>query len=421
MQASAETTAAAAETANLIAGHRPAAAHPDLPDWDVDPYDEAILRDPHAYYAELRDRGPVVRLTRYGALAIGRFEETRAVFSDHARFLSSRGVGLDDFSLSKPWRPPSIILEVDPPEHGRARTVMARALSPKVVKTLQEGFRAAAAALTDRLLARGRIEAVADLAEAFPTEVFPRALGMTDPDRRRLIDYGAMVFNSIGPDNALRRQAGARIPDIVPWINAACARDKLQKGGMGEIVYQAADAGEITQEEAGLLIRSFLSAGVDTTVTGIGNLLWCLSQSPDQWEALRADPSLIRPAFEEALRLTSPVHTFCRTAGQDTEIAGIPVAEGTKVLCVLGAANLDPRKWEDPEAFRVDRRPSGHLAFGTGVHGCVGQLIARAESEAMLSALVAGVARIEPDGEAVWRPNNAMRALDRLPLRLVPG
>ena len=188
---------------------------------------------------------------------------------------------------------------------------------------------------------------------------------------------------------------------------------------MGGIVYAAADSGEITQEEAGLLIRSFLSAGVDTTVTGIGNALWCLSQNPDQWDKLKADPTLIRPALEEVLRYTSPVHTFCRTAGRDTEIAGHPVAEGTKVLCVLGAANMDPTHWGDPERFRVDRRPTGHLAFGTGIHGCVGQNLARGEVQALLTELLRRVDRIEPAGAAIWRPNNAMRALDKLPLRLI--
>lgn len=100
---------------------------------------------------------------------------------------------------------------------------------------------------------------------------------MVDHDPRPLVDYGAMVFNSMGPDNALRRKAGAMISEIVPWIMSACARSRLRPDGMGAIIYEAADAGDITQEEAGLLIRSFLSAGVDTTVTGIGNALWCLA------------------------------------------------------------------------------------------------------------------------------------------------
>jgi cytochrome P450 len=119
------------------------------------------------------------------------------------------------------------------------------------------------------------------------------------------------------------------------------------------------------------------------------------------------------------LRYTSPVHTFARTAGRQTEIAGYPVEEGTKVICALGAANMDPDKWDDPEAFRIDRRPQGHLAFGVGIHGCVGQNIARAEMEAVLKVMIRKVARIELTGDAVWRPNNSIHALDRLPIKLI--
>lgn len=403
----------------LIEGH--AAIHPPagVPVWDVDPYDSEILRDPLGYYAELRARGPVVYIPRYAVLAVGRYEQTRAVFSDHERFVSSRGVGLNDFQLGAPWRQPSIILEVDPPDHTRTRKVMARALSPKSVSVLREAFRVAAEDLVDRLLEQGCFEAVADCAEVFPTTVFPRAVGMRDVARRPLVDYGALVFNALGPDNAIRRDAMARIPEIVPWITAACDRDRLTGDGLGAMIYAAADAGELTEAEAGMLVRSFLSAGVDTTVTGIGNALWCLSRNPGAWDRLRADPGLARPCFEEVLRYTSPVHTFARTANLACDIAGEPVEQGSKVLCVLGSANRDPEKWGDPDVFRIDRNPQGHLAFGAGIHGCVGQNIARAELDALLTALAARVARIEPDGEAVWRPNNAVHALDRLPIRLV--
>lgn len=405
----------------LIEGHRPIDPPAGVPVWDIDPYDAGILADPLDYYAELRAKGPIVYIPRYCVFAVGRYEETRTVFSDHERFVSSRGVGLNDFRIGKPWRQPSIILEADPPDHTKTRKIMARALSPKSVATLKEAFRLAAEALADRLVAEGRIEAVLDCAEAFPVTVFPLAVGMRDTDPRRLVDYGALVFNALGPDNAIRRAAMAKAPDIVPWITAACARDRLTPDGLGAQIYAAADAGEITQAEAAMLVRSFLSAGVDTTVTGIGNALWCLSRHPDAWEKLRADPGLARPCFEEVLRFTSPVHTFARTANLACEVAGAPVEEGSKVLCVLGSANMDPAKWGDPAAFRIDRNPVGHLAFGAGIHGCVGQNIARAELEALLTALAARVARIEPDGEAVWRPNNAVHALDRLPLRLVPA
>ncbi|WP_417210448.1 cytochrome P450 [Antarctobacter sp.] len=404
----------------LIEGHRPITPADGIPVWDVDPYDEAILRDPHDYHRELRRLGEVVYIPRYSVLAVGRYEVTRKVFSDHENFVSSRGVGLNDFALEDPWRPPSIILEADPPDHTITRKVMSRALSPKVAKTFADLFRATAETLIAGLLEKGTIEAVADMAEPFPTTVFPKAVGMKDTNARYLVDYGAMVFNAVGPDNAIRRRAMSHAGEIVPWITAACARDRLSDGGLGAMVYAAADAGEISHEQAGMLVRSFLSAGVDTTVTGIGNALWCFSQNPGEWARLKADPSLARAAFEEVLRVTSPVHTFGRTAGRATRIAGFPVEEGTKVICVLGAANSDPDKWPDADTFRIDRKPVGHMAFGAGIHGCVGQNIARAELEAILGALLDKVDRIEPAGAPEWRPNNAIRALDRLPLTLIP-
>lgn len=402
-----------------IEGHLAFSPAKGISVWDVDPYDEEILANPTAYYAQLRAMGPLVYIPRYSVLATGRYDETQAIFADHARFVSSRGVGLNDFRYGTPWRPHSIILEVDPPDHTRTRRVMAKALSPKSIARFKADFQTKADELVDLMLEKGSFEAVVDLAEAFPTAVFPQALGMVDPDPRALVDYGAMVFNSMGPDNALRRRAGALIPQIVPKITAACARDKLRGDGMGAMIYEAADAGDITQEEAGLLIRSFLSAGVDTTVTGIGNALWCLAANPGDYARLRADPTLARPCFEEVLRYTSPVHSFGRTANMATDIAGLQIAEGSKILCVLGAANLDPAKWADADVFRIDRRPVGHLAFGTGIHGCVGQNIARMELEVLLTVMAQKVARIEFDGAPVWRPNNAIHALDRMPLRFI--
>lgn len=388
--------------------------------WDVDPYAEEVLADPGAYYAGLRARGPFVYLERYAMLACGRYPSTREVFSDWQRFVSSRGVGLTDFKLAAPWRPPSIILEVDPPDHARTRAVMVRALSPRAVAALRQSLQDAADALVDRLLEAGTFDAVPDLAEAYPTGVFPRAVGLTEVDVRRLVDYGAMVFNALGPDNALRRKAMARGPDVVPWILEQCRRERLAPDGFGAAIYAAADAGEITLDEAGMLVRSLLSAGVDTTVTGLGNALWCLATHPAEFERLKANPRLALPAFEEVLRFTSPVHSFCRTANQATEVDGVRIAPDSKILCVLGAANRDPDHWPDADRFDIGRRPIGHLAFGVGIHVCVGQNVARAEAEALLTAIAGKVGAIEPAGPAVWRPGNAIHALDSLPVTFRP-
>jgi 4-methoxybenzoate monooxygenase (O-demethylating) len=386
--------------------------------WDIDPYSEDVLADPIPYYDELRARGPLVYLSRYGILASGRYKETRAIFSDWPRFVSSRGVGLSDFSHTTPWRAPSIILEVDPPAHRRTRGALAKILSPSVVEGLRVRFQAAADELIPLLADRGRIDAVEELAESFPLRVFPQALGLKAVDRARLLGYGAIVFNALGPDNALRRQSMAQAPDIVPWILEQCRRENLEANGFGAALYTCVDRGELIADEAAMLVRSLLSAGIDTTVSGIGGALLLLANHQEIFARLRADPSLARSVIDESLRLTSPVHSFCRTAQVDTDVAGIAIPAGTKVLCVLGAANRDPSQWPEPERFDPSRKTVGHLAFGIGVHACVGQLITRAEGEAVLKALAAHVNLLQLDGPVRWRPGNSIRTLDSLPLIL---
>lgn len=409
-----------AETA-LVHGHKAIRPPPGVPELDIDPYAEEVLTAPTSFFDQLRAAGPFAYLSRYGVLACGGYEVTREVFSDHERFVSSRGVGVSDFLLEEPWRPPSIILEVDPPYHSRTRRVIMRGLSPKVVRDLRDAFQTDADLLIDEVLGTGEIETVADIAEAFPTRVFPKAVGIKDPDSKMLVAFGSIVFNAIGPENDLRTRSMARNKTVMPWILERCQRENLTADGIGASFYEAADQGEITEAEAGMLVRSLLSAGVDTTVTGIGNALWCLASNPDEYEKLKADPDGIAlPAFEETLRYTSPVQAFFRTANLDTEVAGVPIEEGTKILCVLGAANLDPDHWENANRFDISRRPTGHLALGAGIHVCVGQNIARAEGQAVLRALAERVERIEFTGDPVWRPNNAIHALDSLPLRLIP-
>ena len=178
-------------------------------------------------------------------------------------------------------------------------------------------------------------------------------------------------------------------------------------------------AGVLTEDEAGMLVRSLLSAGVDTTVTAVGSALWSFAKAPEQFAVLRDDPQgRALAAFEETIRYTSPVNAFCRTTNVDTEVAGVSIAAGTKILCVLGAANLDDAHWLEADRFDISRRTIGHLGLGAGVHTCVGQNIARAEGQAVLQALGEQVSAIKQTGPAVWRANNAIRALDSLPLRL---
>ena len=163
------------------------------------------------------------------------------------------------------------------------------------------------------------------------------------------------------------------------------------------MIHAAADNGEITRQEAELLVRSLLSAGFDTTVHGLGAAIRSLAMNPDQFAALRADPSKARAAFEEAVRLESPVQTFFGTTTRDVALGGTSISEGEKELMPLGAANRDRRKWRDPDRYDIDRSTAGHVGFGSGVHMCVGQLLARLEGEALLGAIARAFSSLEPD------------------------
>ena len=392
------------------------------PELDIDPYSSENLHDPYPMHQRIREAGPVVRLTPYpSVVACARHEQVHAVFSDHVNFISGAGVGLANFNLETPFRPKSLILEADPPMHTQTRAVLSRILSPKVVMQIRAAFAAVAEQMVERCVEKGSVCGIHDLAQIYPLKVFPDAVGLGDDGRENLLVYGDLIFNSMGPRNALLAKAAERMGPVTDWIMRRCQRDQLRPGGFGDQIYQAADAGEISFEQAPLLVRSFLSAGVDTTINGLGNSLYALAHHPEQYAKLHADPSLARPAFEEALRWESAVQTFFRTAARDCEIAGLPVAENTKVLCMMAAANRDPRKWRDPDRFDIERRPTGHVAMGAGIHGCVGQAVARLEGEVVLTALAKRVKRIEVSGPHTRRPNNTLRALDTLPLRFIPA
>jgi cytochrome P450 len=384
----------------------------------VDPFDDEFLSDPYPYHEQIREAGAVVHLDAYGIYASARHAEVTRGLSEWETFCSSAGVGLDDFRRAKPWRPPSLILEADPPLHTRSRTVLNRALSAKAMASLREKFHAAAEKLADTLIGAGEIDAIAAIAEAYPLSVFPNAIGLGPDGLENLLPYGALAFNAFGPRNKHFEASMRNASRVVGWIDAQCAREALSPDGLGAIVWAGVDSGEITAQEAPLLVRSLLTAGLDTTIIGIGNAVFALAANPDQWRILRENPALLRPAFDEMLRFESPVQTFFRTTTRATELGGVALPQDAKILLFLAGANRDPRRWETPDRFDVTRKAMGHTAFGAGIHMCVGQMLARLETEMILAALLKRFSAIERAGEPVRKLNNTLRQLSHLPIRL---
>ena len=392
-----------------------------VPHLDVDPFAMDFFADPFPTHERLREAGPVVYLDKWNVYGVARHAEVHAVLNDPATFCSSRGVGLSDFAKETPWRPPSLILEADPPAHGRTRTVLSTVLSATVMKQLRGRFAVAAEARDDALLEKRSFDAIEDLAEAYPLSIFPDALGLRPEGREHLLPYASLVFNAFGPPNQLRKEAIERSAPHQAYIAEQCQRDNLTPDGIGACIHAHVDTGAITATEAPLLVRSLLSAGLDTTVNGIGAAVYCLARFPEQFQKLRGDPTLARNAFEEAVRFESPVQTFFRTTTRDTELSGATIPEGGKVLMFLAAANRDPRRWDQPDTYDITRRTSGHVGYGSGIHMCVGQLVARLEGEVMMAALARRVAKIEITGEPRRLFNNTLRGLSSLPIEITPA
>jgi cytochrome P450 len=386
---------------------------------DVDPFSHEVLEDPLPMHAALREAGPVVYLSRYDTYAFARYTEVYDALVNWQEFQSGAGVGLSNFRYEKPWRPPSLLLEADPPRHDAPRRVLTKVLGPRALRRLREGWLADADDLVEQVLRQGTtFDAVPTLAEAFPLRLFPDAVGIPTEGRENLLPYGDHLFNAFGPANDLVAKGAPRVAELSGWVNAQCARDVLTEDGFGAQIWAASDRGDITPEQAPLMVRSLLSAGVDTTVHGLSAVLYAFATNPDQWTRLRAEPTLARTAFDEAVRWESPVQTFFRTATTDVRVGDFVVPDGSKILMFLGAANRDPRRWADPDAFDLARDPSGHVGFGMGIHQCAGQHVARLESEALLAALARRVRTIEPAGPTVRHHNNTLRAWESIPVRV---
>ena len=226
----------------------------------IDPFSHDFLNDPYPHHEAFREAGPAVWLDRYGIWAMARHEQVRDALTDWQTYCSSAGVGLSDFRKEPPWRPPSIILEADPPLHTRTRAVLTRILSPAAINVLRDRFEREADALVDRLVEAQEFDGVAELAEAYPLKVFPDAVGLAEDGRENLMPYGTLVFNSFGPRNDLLEKAMVNGGPVRDWIMSKCSRAALAPDGLGIQIYHAVDAGEIVVAPA-VADRAFRAEG----------------------------------------------------------------------------------------------------------------------------------------------------------------
>jgi 4-methoxybenzoate monooxygenase (O-demethylating) len=380
-----------------------------------DLFDAAAIRNARAIDDAVRELAPVMKLARENITMIARYEHVSAGLRDWKTFSST----------SRPWHDPKsvrpeLLLTDDPPKHTGVRAVVANALSPKALSKMAEAFSAEAQTLVTGLKAGSgtTVDAVADITRPFVYKVLPDLLGIPVPGREHMYAFGNMVWATMGPMNDLFHAAMQDTGPVIDWAVSCCSRENLDPDGLGMQMFMAADRGEITHNEAKLLVGILLSAAADTTIITLANAIRAFSIYPDQYQLVRANSSLVRAAFEESLRWDSPSRMAGRIAMRDVEIEGITIPRGERCGLMFAAANRDPRKWPDPDRFDVQRDNRGHVGWGYGVHSCVGRVLAGLEADALLGAIVTHIERFEPAGEPEPWMTTIGHGPEKLPVRL---
>jgi cytochrome P450 len=367
-----------------------------IPEYSIDIFTHDAVRDARNVDDVLREYAPVVRLAD-GVVMLGRHEHVARGLMDWKSFSSA----------SRPWHDPNslrpeILLTDDPPKHTKVRGVIGNALSPRALERMKDIFENEAKRLVGELRegAGEVVDAVGEITQRYVYKVLPDVLGLPDDGREHMIGFSNMVWATMGPPNALYDEAMTEnFEPVIAWLESTCERDMLDPDGIGIEFYRAADAGQISEPEAKLLLQTVLSAGADTTFITMANAIRAWGLFPDQYARLRSEPKLLRNAFDESLRWDSPSRMAGRITTQDVEVDEYVIPAGTRCGLMFAAANRDPRFWNEPEAYQVDRDVKHGLGWGYGVHACVGRTLAQMEATALLGAIVRDVASIEIAGD----------------------
>jgi cytochrome P450 len=388
-----------------------------LPQSDVDLFADDVLDDPYEHYRALRDLGPVVWLSTHDLYAVTRHRDVRAVLDDAATFRSGEGVGFNDI-INQGGRGTTLMSDGD--AHRCLRDVIAPPLTPRAISELRPDAQAIADRLIDDLVAKREVDAITDLANVLPSVWVPDLLGWPADERDHLLDWGGATFDGLGPLNDRVLAAGTGILEMTAFAQRL-AQSELPPGSMGAGIQAAVARGEIEAAQCPMAIIDYLGPSLDTTVSAIGNALWLFATHPDQWQLLREDPGRIRAAFNEVLRIESPISCFSRVTSGPATVDDVELPAGVRVLVSYASANRDERRWDRPEEFDITREAADQLAFGHGEHACVGMGLARLEGAAILHALAARVDRIELVGPPVRKLNNLIRSFGSLPIALHPA
>jgi cytochrome P450 len=370
-----------------------------------DPYDFEIDTDPYPVWRRLRDEAPLYHNEKYGFYAVSRYEDVRKVLLDWQTFSSAKGTVLELIRSGMEIPPGSIIFE-DPPGHNLHRGLLSRVFSPRKMAEIEPQVRAMAAGYLDPLVGRTSFDLVAEVGIQVPMRTIGMLLGIPEEDQRAIrdqIDAGLRLEEGAVPGDTVSygdmEQMTKAFEDYIVWREQHPSDDVMTDLLTAEYEDERGERRRLTRTEVVNYVNLLAAAGNETTTRLIGWAGKVLAEHPDQLKDLAEHRDLVPNAVEELLRFEPPSPVQARYVNHDVEIHGQTVPAGGILLALNGSANRDERKYEDPDRFDVRRKIDQHLAFGYGIHLCLGAALARMEGRVVLDELVARFRHWEVDWE----------------------
>jgi cytochrome P450 len=391
----------------------------------IDLFSDEMRRNPYSAYDQMRSGSPVFHLTPFDLWMIFDYEGVRRVLAEHDTFSS------DLSHAPGQGNPGEWFIFFDPPRHTKLRALISKAFTPRVVANLEHRIRELSHQLLDQTIERGEMDLATDFSVPLPMFVITEMIGVPVADwprYKRWSDVIVKLANTFSRDEeaattlteyrAVTNEMRAFLPDLILQRRAARQDDLLTR-----LVEAEVDGERLTQEEVLGFVQLLLVGGQETTANLINNAILCFIENPDQLARLRAAPELLPSAIEEVLRYSSPVQWMPRATRRDVDMRGQVIPAGKLVLPMIGSANRDPRQFPNAGRFDIARDPNPHIAFGHGIHSCLGAPLARLEARIALADFLKRVQGFELASDEPWEPRKALHVHgpSRLPIRFTPG
>ena len=384
----------------------------------------SLTRNPYPVFARLREASPVSVMTDDEGLPmwlVTGYDDVRAALADprmrqdarRAREIQERRVGGSRVGIEIVH-----MLNSDPPDHTRLRHLIHGAFTPGKVRAMRPMVERVAGELFDGLAERGSADFVLDFALPLPMTVICELMGFPKSDRELFRHWSTSILTDTGADEFARATE-----ELVEYFRVLIAERRARPGSdLLTALIQDCDKGELTEHEVVSMVYLLLIGGHETTVNLLGTALLALFRHPGEFAALREDPSILAGGVDEFLRYEAPVcMATIRFTAEEVDVSGVRIPAGELVMLSLGAANRDPRRFPDPDRLWLRRADPGHLAFGYGIHRCLGAFLGRLEAETALGGLVRRFPRIALDADEAdlpWRDTIMLRGLESLPVRV---